>query len=197
MSPISQDSAIADIHEEPLDQSLLRIGAAIAVAHSAAFQAMMLDIIQRHADNDPEPIRQAVLNALQPEDPMGAGRHILQAVRTTLSAHHGAGDDIAIMADNRSPLAIVAGMAGMDASMTAASTYAFQALQLAVDATIAAIANLPEVAAIAHHAVGPKVSALDLARHAVLPMRMLSALLDENGTVPIELALAARSRLPE
>lgn len=180
---------------EPIKDSLLRIGAAIAHAHSDTFQAMMLDLIQRNPDLDPTPKRDAILAALRPGDPTGPGQHILDAVRITLAAHELAGDELIAMSNDRSPLALIAGMAGMDPVETAAASYAFVALQSATDATVAAIILIPAVATIAAHATQSPQGATEVAVRANLALRMFAALCDDTGYVPKELIAAARTRI--
>lgn len=189
-------TAAADPGREPVADSLLRVGLSIAQAHSPAFQAMMLDLLQRDGDPDPDPVRAAITAAMRPNHPMGAGRHTIDAVRTILANHQGVAEELGHLAANSSPLATLAGMSGRDPYATAASSYALSALQQTVGALAAAVTTLPEVAAIGRAATGSDAGTRQAAARAGITMRMLAVLMDEHGQVPMELAAAARARLP-
>lgn len=181
--------------QEMVSDSLLRVAAAIAQAHSAEFQAMMLDILQRDGDPDPAPVRAAILAAMRPDHPMGAGRHTIDAVRTILANHPGVASRLASLVEQGSSLAMLTSTAGRDSLATAASSYALLALQETVDALAAAILTLPEITAIGRVATGGGTGTRQAAARASLTLRMLATLLDDNGQVPMELAAATRARL--
>lgn len=185
----------ADPRDEPVSDSLLRVGAAIAQAHSAEFQEMMLDILQRDGDPDPAPVRAAIVAAMRPDHPMGAGRHTIDAVRTILANHNGVASELGGHVEASSPLAILADMNGSKPYATVASSYALIALQDAVNAIVAAVTTIPEIATIGRIATGSDAGTRQAAARASLTLRMLATLLDEHGQVPMELAAATRARL--